>query len=404
MTTAAETVSTERLRELIRVELPDLIEIRHDLHAHPELGYEEHRTSGVVKRELERLGIDFADSLAGGTGVLGHLPGAAEKAIGLRADMDALPIAEATGLPYASTVEGRMHACGHDGHTTILIGAARVLAALAGQSKLPRPVTFCFQPAEEGGAGGKRMVEDGCLTGKLIGPPVESMFGLHGWPQLQLGLVGTRPGPLLAAADMFEITVRGDGCHAAFPHVGRDPIVAASALVNALQTIASRNADPLDAVVVSVTQFHSGFAHNVIPDRAVIGGTVRTLNAETQQMAIRRMREIAEGVAAAHGCSAELDYQIGYPVTLNDEAAVASFNDVARCAIGDDHVIEVPQPFMGGEDFSFYCHEIPACFFILGLRPEGVDAMPDLHQPTFNFNDDAIATGVELFCRLALRA
>jgi hippurate hydrolase len=324
--------------------------------------------------------------------------------IGLRADMDALPIVEATGLPYASTTEGRMHACGHDGHTTILIGAARVLAALAGEMKLPRPVTFCFQPAEEGGAGGKRMVEDGCLTGKVIGPPIGEMFGLHGWPQLPLGLVGTRPGPLLAAADMFEITLRGDGCHAAFPHVGRDPIVAASSLVSALQTIPSRNADPLDAVVVSVTQVHSGFAHNVIPDSAVIGGTVRTLKAETQQMAIRRMREIAEGVAAAHGCSAALDYQVGYPVTLNDETAVATFNDVARSAIGGNRVIEVPQPFMGGEDFSFYCHEVPACFFILGLRPEGVDAMPDLHQPTFNFNDDAIATGVELFCRLALRA
>jgi len=397
------TISRQHLHELIDDELDHLIELRRDLHAHPELGYEERRTSGVVRRELDDIAVPYVADLAGGTGVMAHLPSGEGAAIGLRADMDALPIIEESELDYGSTTPGVMHACGHDGHTAILIGTTHILARLAREHELPRPVSFLFQPAEEGGAGGQRMVEEGCLRGTVIGTPIRYMFGLHGWPRMPLGSVGTREGPLLAAADMFDIIVTGTGTHAALPHLGRDPIVAASAIVAALQTIPSRSADPLDAIVVSTTQIHAGTTHNIIPDQAVLNGTVRTLDPETQQMAIRRLRELAEGVAAAHGCRAEVTYTIAYPATLNDVQAVAIFNEVAREALADEHVMHIARPIMGGEDFAFYAREVPSCFFLLGLRPPDQETMPDVHQPTFNFNDDAIATGVEVFCRLALR-
>jgi len=404
--------ATDALRELIAGELPDLITIRRDLHAHPELGYEEQRTSQAVQRELKKAGVDFVANLAGGTGVLGHLPATAststrsktDSAIGLRADMDALPIEEETGLPYSSTHPGKMHACGHDGHTAILIGAARVLAKIAKQSpaSLRRPITFVFQPAEEGGAGAQKMVDEGCLTGTILGPPIANMFGLHGWPRLPQGVVATKAGPLLAASDRFDIVVKGVGAHAAFPHVSRDPVVAAAAIVNAVQTIASRNVDPLASVVVSITMLNCGSAYNVIPSQAKLGGTVRTLTPEVLALTQKRIEEIATGIAKAYGCEASFDYRLGYPVTRNDPGAVDLFNDVARQALGDERVLTLPQPVMGGEDFAFYCQKVPSCFFVLGLIPPGKKSVPDLHQPTFNFNDDAIATGVEMFCRLAL--
>lgn len=408
-TATARPSSTAPLRDLIAAELPSLIEIRHDLHAHPELGYEEQRTSQVVQRELKKAGVDFRAQLAGGTGVLAHIESTHPKsqratAIGLRADMDALPILETTGLPYASTISGKMHACGHDGHTTILIGAARVLAKLAkSNGGLPRPVTFFFQPAEEGGAGAQRMIDDGCMEGRVLGPPVHEMFGLHGWPRLPQGIVATKPGPLLAASDRFDIKVQGVGSHAAFPHASRDPIVAAAAIVNALQSIASRNVNPLDSVVVSVTMIHSGTAYNVIPTHAAINGTVRWLTQPVLELTQRRLREIAENTAKAYGCHATLEYRLGYPVTNNDPGAVETFNQVARQTVGPDRLRELPVPVMGGEDFSFYGQRVPSCFFVLGLIPPGRQSMPDLHQPDFDFNDNSIATGVEMFCRLALR-
>jgi amidohydrolase len=402
--TTAPSIDPDALRSMIRDELPSLIAIRHDLHAHPELGYDEHRTSGVVLKELERIGVEAVGGLAGGTGVLGHLPGEADRAVALRADMDALPILEETGLPYASTNEGLMHACGHDGHTTMLLGAARILAIISTKQRLPRPVVFTFQPAEEGGAGGKRMVEDGCLTGtRTGGAPVSRMFGLHGWPQLPLGTVGTRVGPLMAAADEFRLTITGDGCHAAMPHLGHDPVLAGSAFVQAVQQIASRNTDPLDASVVSVTQFHAGTTHNIIPDAAELTGTFRTLEDPTRAMVIQRLHDIAEHVAAAHGCTADLEIIDGYPVTRNHPDAVKQFTAAAVDTLGAERVLDLPHPCMGGEDFSYYCNEVPSCFFFLGLLPDGETSMPSLHQPTFNFNDDALATGIELFCRLALR-
>jgi amidohydrolase len=410
-TPPAQGLDTKTLRELIARELPEVIAIRRDLHAHPEIGYEEHRTSQVVQRELANAGIDFKAGLAGGTGVMAHLaasngnsgPGRSN-AVGLRADMDALPIQESGNIPYRSTIPGKMHACGHDGHTAILIGAARVLKRVSQiNGGLPKPVSFLFQPAEEGGAGAKKLVDEGCLSGKIIGPPIDSMFGLHGWPRLPQGVVATRVGPLLAASDRFDITIAGIGSHAAFPHVSRDPIIAAAAIVSALQTIASRNLNPLDALVISITMLNAGTAYNVIPSQAKISGTVRTLTPEVVDMAQRRIQEIATGVAKAHGCEASFDYRFGYPVMRNDAGAVEIFNAIAQQTLGAERVLNLPQPVMGGEDFAFYSQLVPSCFFVLGLIPPGQKSVPDLHQPDFNFNDDAIATGIEMFCRLATR-
>ncbi len=408
MTTATSGIDTARLRALIQTELPSLIRIRRDLHAHPELGYEERRTSELVQRELRAAGIEHLAGLAGGTGVLAHLPasrGGAAGAIGLRADMDALPIQEETDLPYRSTCAGVMHACGHDGHTTILLGAARVLARIGAEHGLPRPVALVFQPAEEGGAGAARMIEDGCLDGSRLGAPISHMFGLHGWPRVPLGVVGSRPGTMLAAADFWDLRFRGVGSHAAFPHIGTDVIVAAAAFVGAVQTICSRNVSPLDSIVVSVTRLDAGTTYNILPGTASLAGTVRTLIPQTRDLAERRLGEIARGIAEAHGVRAELDYKRGYPPTVNDPDMVEIFNGVAREGLGKDRLTELPQPVMGAEDFSFYGQAVPACFFILGVVPPGSDPgdVPQLHQPTFNFNDDAIATGVEIFVRLALR-
>ena len=387
---------------LTTADLSSLTALRRDLHAHPELGYAEHRTAEIIRQKLTEIGVSFRPGLAGGTGTLAHIAGSTQETIALRADIDALPIEEETALPWSSTHAGRMHACGHDGHTAMLLGAATVLARLAKESPLPRSVTFLFQPAEEGGAGGRRMVEDGCLDGTALGTPVTRIYGLHGWPQMPLGTVGSRPGPILAAADMFQIAITGLGGHAAQPHATRDPIVAGSAIVQALQTIVSRGTDPFDSVVISVTQFHAGTTHNIIPERALVSGTVRTLREETRRRVIDRLHEVARSVAAAYGCEAVVDYHDGYPVTHNDPQATEIFERVARRTFGDERVLPVASPSMGGEDFSYYGQKVPACFFLLGLQPQGQPALAQLHHPRFDFVDDAIPTGVEAFVRLAL--
>ena len=395
-------LSTERLRSMIAEELPRATACRRDLHMHPEIGYEERRTADVIRRHLTDAGVAFQGGLAGGTGTLAHLPGRSNgPSIGLRADIDALPIDEEGTQAWKSTIPGRMHACGHDGHTTILLTTARVLARVAKESGLPRPVTLLFQPAEEGGAGGRRMCEDGCLDGTVIGPRVERIYGLHGWPTLDVGVVGSRAGALFACSDRLEIVVRGEGAHAAFPHWSRDPIVAGSAIVTALQTILGRNVDPLEPAVVSITTFHGGSAMNVIPPSVTLTGTARALSPETRDLLERRVGEIARSVAEAHGCTAEATYTRGYPVTRNDAGETDRFHDLARRALGAERVQPLERPVMGGEDFSYYAERVPACFFALGLRRPGA-AMPSLHHPLFDFNDDAIPTGVELFCRLAL--
>jgi len=392
----------DRVRALIAEELPGLIELRHDLHMHPELMYEEFRTADVVRRELSRAGTEFVPGLAGGTGTLAALPGSAATAIALRADMDALPIHEESDRPWRSRTDGRMHACGHDGHTTVLVGAMRVLSRLSRERALPRPVTFIFQPAEEGGAGGQRMVEEGALDGSRIGAPVSEAYALHGWPQFDLGTAGTRIGPMLAASDRFEIRVEGEGGHAAWPHATRDPIPAACAIVAALQTIPSRNAHALDPSVLSVTTIHAGTAFNVIPSHASIQGTVRTLSSESRQLHERRIGEIASAVALGYGCRATSTYRHGYPITSNDPKAVARFEAMASDTIGAERLRRVPHPVMVGEDFAYYGMKVPSCFFALGLKPRSMESMPDLHQPDFDFTDDAIGVGVELFCALAL--
>jgi amidohydrolase len=397
-------MQTDRLRALIAKELPELVDIRRDLHRHPELGYQERRTSTVITRELERAGVKFVAGLARGTGVVAHLPattagGNTRPAVALRADMDALPIEEQTGAAYTSTNKGVMHACGHDGHTANLIGVARVLARV---EERPNPVTLVFQPAEEGGAGGKAMCDDGVLEGKVIGGPVGSIFGLHGWPEMPVGMVSSRPGPLLAATDNFVVTIKGEQAHAAYPHLGIDPIVATAQCITALQTIASRSVGPLESIVVTVAMVHAGTARNIIPRSAQFVGTMRTLTPTVRKTGKERFYGIVEQTAAAMGCKASIEWEEGYPVTCNDAGATDRFFGVAREALGVAQVATVESPSMGGEDFSYYGLRVPACFFLLGVRPKGKSSYPTLHQPEYDFNDDALATGIEVMCRLAL--
>lgn len=384
-----------QLEERIHAELPDLVAIRHDLHRHPELAFDEHRTSGVVQAELGRLGIQFQAGLGRGTGVLGFLPatGNAAKTVALRADMDALPIVENTGKEYASTIEGKMHACGHDGHTTVLIGAARVLASMPERKN---NVLFVFQPAEENGGGGQYMVRDGVLAGQVLGPKADMIFGLHGYPGMTVGNVGTRTGPMMAASDEFWICVRGKGGHAAMPHLGFDPVMVSAQIINALQTIASRNVSPLDSVVCTIGSIHGGTATNIIPDTVELAGTIRTLRNETREYAENRMRDIVTGVAQALGATVDIRVNKGYPVTVNDAEAAEIFRSTV------DGLTPDIEPTMGAEDFSYYGQTTPACFFWLGLVPEGQSGYPNLHAPEFDFNDEAIPVGVRAMCKLAM--
>jgi amidohydrolase len=385
----------------IAAALPHYTAVRRDLHAHPEIAYQEHRTSDVIRRELAALGIAHVGGLAGGTGVIAHLPAtdpaSSAGTVGLRADIDALPITEQTGLAYSSTIPGRMHACGHDGHTATLLATARVLR----DAHRPRPVTFVFQPAEEGGAGAEKLCHEGALDGRIIGPRVERMFGLHGWPDMPLGTVGSRPGPLLASTDELRVLIRGVQAHAAYPHIGRDPVLAMSACIVALQQVASRNVAPTDAVVVSTCIVQAGSASNVIPQTASFVSTLRTLRPSTRELAKRRISEIVQGTALAHDCTAEIAWEDGYPVTHNDPALTEHFFTHADAMLGGDRVIRVETPTMGGEDFAYYAQRVPSVFFCLGLKPAHAERAPQLHQPDFDFNDDAMPIGIELFCRLA---
>lgn len=415
-------LTTETLRQMIRRELPELTAIRHDLHAHPEVGFEERRTSQVVQRELSKLGIAFKANVGGpepgtGTGVIGVIPRAGttaletgttkSEAIGLRADMDALPIFEETGKSYASKSPGTMHACGHDGHTTILLGAARVLSKLHDR---PRTVRLVFQPAEEGGAGGEKMCRDGAIDGAIEGAgpagveAISRMFGLHGWPQMPVGAISTRPGPLLASTDDFEATIEGVQAHGAFPHLGADSILAAAQAIVSLQQIVSRNVSPFEPVVVTTGQVRAGSANNVIPRVAMFSGTVRTLTREMREKCRGRLIEIIETTARAHGCAARVRWTEGYPATVNDASLAARVLELARGAFGTERVSVTPSPTMGGEDFAYYGQHVPTCFYLLGLCPPGADPLrvPQLHQATFDFNDDALETGVEMMVRLAL--
>jgi amidohydrolase len=378
--------------------LPQLVELRHELHAHPELGYQEHETARRLLDRLEKLPGLLVRTGVAGTGIVATL--GADKSgpcIALRADMDALPIQEDTGRAYASQNAGCMHACGHDGHMACLIGAATVLAGRA--DELKGPVKFIFQPAEEGGAGGKRMYHEGALKD----PKVDAIFALHGWPTLEAGTIAIRPGPIMAHVTDFEITVHGAGTHAAMPHCGIDTILVASHIVVGLQSIAARNTDPTDSAVVTVGTFQAGTATNIIPPVARLRGTVRALTNKTKVATKERLRQIAEQTAAAYGGRAEVELIPLYPGLSNEPAAARFVADVARDVLDEQAVIADEPPTLGGEDFAFYARSIPAAFWWLGVRPKGTDTYPGLHQPTFDFNDDAIALGVRLHCEMALR-
>jgi hippurate hydrolase len=370
----------------------DLVAIRRDFHAHPELGFEEVRTSGIVAAELARYGIAVHRGI-GGTGVVGVLQGrsGSGRRIGLRADMDALPIEEETNLPYRSTVPGKMHACGHDGHTTMLLGAARYLAETR---DFDGTALFVFQPAEEGQGGARAMIADG-LFDKF---PCDEIYAIHNQPNGPHGKIKLRPGPAMAAADFFDIRITGRGAHAAQPQQGIDPIVVGSTLVQALQSIVSRNADPLKSAVLSVTQFHAGAAYNVIPEGAHITGTVRTFDADLRTLVTTRIREIAAGLATAYGATIDVDIRDVFSVLMNSPEHAAAAAAVARELFGPEGVDDQSKPRMGSEDFADMVARVPGAYAWIGSTPG-----PGLHNASFDFDDSIIPLGSAFLARLVER-
>lgn len=375
-----------------------LTDLRHRLHQIPELGYQEFKTAAAIRDELDALGIAHTDGVPDvPTATISLIGDAAKPCVALRADIDALPILEATGLPYASTHKGLMHACGHDGHITTLLGAASALKAM--EEALPVCVKLLWQPAEEGGGGARRLVAAGALDGR-IGPRVRAIFGLHGWPGLKVGVVATKPGELLAATDQFTAVFDGRGCHGAFPHLGVDPITTACEAVLNLQQFVSREMDPTEPAVVTVGQIHAGTAFNVIPDSATIQGTARTLTEAARRRIAESIRRRCAGIAAANGCELRLQWHEGYPPTVNDPAMAEYVATVARQTFGPDRYYAVPRPSMGGEDFAYYLEKVPGCFFLVGVEPPGENGYWPLHNDHYDFTDEAVAVGVRMFVEL----
>jgi len=369
----------------------EIAEWRRDFHRNPELLFDVHRTAQVVAEKLKSFGCDEVVTGIGQTGVVAVIRGKRQgsgRVVGLRADMDALPIEEQTNLPYRSTVPGKMHACGHDGHTAMLLGAARYLTETR---DFDGTAILIFQPAEEGGGGGREMVKDGMM--ERFG--VQEVYGLHNMPGLPIGSFAVRPGPMMAAADRFLITLGGRGGHAAKPNETIDPVVASAQIISALQTIASRNCDPLDSVVVSVTAVKAGEAYNVIPQTAELKGTVRTLSKDMRILAEKRLREIVTGVAGAMGCTAVIDYELGYPVTFNNAEKTSFVAKVAGSLVGSSNVDLAVPPTMGSEDFSFMLEERPGSYIFMG---NGDSA--GLHHPAYDFNDKAIPVGVSYWASI----
>jgi amidohydrolase len=368
----------------------EMAEWRHDIHAHPETAFEERRTSALVAKKLESFGLRVHQGL-GRTGVVGSLSGGSGKrAIGLRADMDALDIHEKNGFDHRSQHEGKMHACGHDGHTAMLLGAAKYLSATR---NFDGTVHFIFQPAEENEGGGREMVEQG-LFDKF---PCDSVYGMHNWPGMPVGQFGLRSGPMMASFDIFEIELTGRGCHAALPHTGIDPIVAASALVQALQSITSRNVDPIESSVVSVTQIHAGDTWNVVPDAAVLRGTTRAFRPEVQDLIERRMREICSGIAATYGAQVKVRYERRYPPTVNAARETEICASVLERMAGAQNVVRVP-PVMGSEDFAFMLQAKAGCYVFVGNGPGAGGCM--LHNPHYDFNDEILPLGASYWANL----
>lgn len=370
----------------------EIAEWRQHLHRHPELAFEEHTTAAYIADKLSSFGVDEIVTGLGKTGVVGVIRGrsvASGKVVGLRADIDALPIHEASGVAHASTTAGKMHACGHDGHTAMLLGAARHLAETR---QFDGTAVVIFQPAEEEGGGGRAMCEEGLMA--RFG--IQQVFGMHNMPGLPLGHFAIRSGAIMAAADSFDITVEGKGGHAARPHACIDPVVAMAQLVVALQTIASRTVDPLDSVVVSVCEVKAGHTYNVIPQTVTLKGTVRTLAKETRDVAEERIRAICDGIGKATGTAIILDYKRGYPVTINSVAETDFAVRVAQHVAGTDNVVTDLAPLMGAEDFSFMLEERPGAYIMVG---NGDTA--GVHHPAYDFNDQAIPTGASYWVKIA---
>ncbi|MCT8992162.1 M20 family metallopeptidase [Chelativorans sp. SCAU2101] len=369
--------------------VPDLVAIRRDIHAHPELGFKEERTSRIVADLLRSWNIEVHTGI-GTTGVVGVLHGSrgTGPTIGLRADMDALPIPEESGLPYASTTPGVFHGCGHDGHTTILLGVARYLAHTRNFSGT---VVFIFQPAEEGLGGARAMIADGLF--KRF--PCDELYGFHNWPDLDLGQITVFPGPIMAGADFFDITLRGTGSHAAMPHRSRDPIVASGSLISSVQSIVSRTIDPTEAAVVSITRIHAGSAYNVIPGEVRLSGGIRYFSRAVGIQAGEELRRIAAGCAQTFGVEAEVDIRNVFDVTVNDKKAAETAARAARAIVGEEHVSTTPAPSMGSDDLADMLAIVPGAYIFLGHK----GTMP-LHHPRFWFDDDLIPIGVRLIARI----
>jgi amidohydrolase len=375
-----------------------VIALRHHLHSIPELGYEEHRTAAVIRDELDAIGIPHIDGVPEApTATIAWVGDTSRPCVALRADIDALPILEQTGLAYASTHEGKMHACGHDGHIATLLGAAALLKVIA--HELPVCVKLIWQPAEEGGGGADRLVRAGVLDGTL-GPRVWAIFGLHGWPGLKVGTIASRPGVLLAATDSFSITFTGRGCHAAFPHLGIDPIVTAAEAVLNLQQFVSREFDPTDSAVITIGKFTGGTATNIIPDTATIEGTARTLHDRARKQIAAAIRRRCAGIAAAGNCQLDFKWIDGYPATVNDPAITDYVAATARATFGPDRYFTAPRASMGGEDFAYYLEKVPGCFFLVGVEPLDAKGHPSLHSDRYDFTDSAMLIGMRLFLEL----
>jgi len=374
----------------------ELTDCRRDLHRNPELGFEVHRTAGLVTERLRALGAEVRTGV-GRTGVVGILR--AERATGpavlLRADMDALPVQEVGGRPYGSQVPGRMHACGHDGHTAMLLGAAQLLAS--DRSRLLRDVVLLFQPAEEGGGGALAMIQDGALD--VV--PVGQAYALHLWGHLPAGTARVRVGPIMAAQDEFTGRFRGRAGHGALPHQALDPIVAAAHALTALQTVVSRSVDPVEPAVVTVGSFHAGSAPNVIPDEAVFEGTLRSFSEPVRETLRRRVRGVLEGTAAAHGCRAEMELRPGYPAVVNAAEAVARVREAGAVVFGPEGILDTP-PLAAAEDFAYFAQRVPSAFVLVGAANVARGITAPNHASDFDLDESVLPLGAELLARLAL--
>jgi hippurate hydrolase len=366
---------------------------RHDFHQHPELAFEEVRTSGIVAEKLREFGVDEVITGVARTGVVGVIRGSAPgPGIGLRADMDALPILEETGVPYASRTPGKMHACGHDGHTTMLLGAAKYLAETR---NFAGTVYLLFQPAEENFGGGRVMVEEGVFERF----PMERVFGIHNWPSHKAGEFLWRVGPIMAAVGNIDITVTGKGAHGAMPNNGNDPIVIAAQIVSAFQSIVARNLEPLESGVVTIGHISGGHTHNVIPESVLLQGTARWFKPEVGDLLEQKVRDLATGIATAYGATADVRFTRLYPATVNEESSTELARRAAAAVVGEPRVVFMEKPTMGGEDFSFMLNEKPGAYLMLGGQRAPGDA--NVHHPKYDFNDEILPVGASYFATLA---